>query len=182
MSGHGGDRGMTGLLSGERVPKTHPRVEACGEVDELASVLGAVAAALPDTEAGLRSEIVAVQEDLLRVGARVAATPGSPAAAMLPPLSEQRLAAVEESSRKMEASLPRLQSFIVPGGHPSAAWAHVARAVCRRAERRVVALAGEDPGVAEGVIAYLNRLSAWLFDLARWCNRMHGVPEMTWKG
>ena len=173
-----GDKGMTSLLSGERVPKTHPRVEACGDIDELSSFLGAVAAALPSDRHDLRAEIQAVQADLLQVGASLATTEGSAAAGMLRPLGRDRIEAVEGSLQKMEESLPRLQSFILPGGHPSAAWAHVARTVCRRAERRVAAL----PDVPAGVLAYLNRLSTWLFDLARSCNRAHDIADITWKG
>jgi cob(I)alamin adenosyltransferase len=87
----------------------------------------------------------------------------------------------------MERSLPRLQSFVIPGGHPSAAWAHVARTVCRRAERRVAVLSAEPGGsgpddAPDGVLPYLNRLSTWLFDLARWCNKVHGAADLPWKG
>ncbi len=186
MNAHGGDRGMTSLLSGERVPKTHPRIEACGDVDELASVLGVVAAALSTDQPGLVEEIRAVQADLLGIGALLSAAPGSPALASLRPPAEGRIRALEDSARRMETELPRLQNFIIPGGTPTAAWAHVARAVCRRAERRVAALSAERaPGLEGGpdpALAYLNRLSSWLFELARWCNKLKGVSETPWKG
>jgi cob(I)alamin adenosyltransferase len=184
-----GDKGMTSLLSGERVSKTHPRIEACGDVDELTSLLGAVAGALPAGQEVLRGEIRAVQGDLMRVGAALSATPGSSAASMLATPGTDRIAALEARTEAMEADLPRLQSFILPGGHPSAAWAHVARAVCRRAERHAAALAAPaaslPPGSgsgAEAILPYLNRLSTYLFALARWCNRACGVDEITWKG
>ncbi len=162
---------MTSLLSGERVMKCDARVEACGELDELGSVLGAL-------EAALTEQLRSIQGDLLTLGAWVAATPGSPAAGMLPEIPARRIVALEETIRAWEAQLPPLQSFVLPGGHPTAAWAHVARAVCRRAERRLVAVE-RPPGFA---IPYLNRLSSFLFALARWCNQLHGVPDATWRG
>ena len=190
-----GDAGMTSLLSGERVPKTHPRVEACGDVDELTSLLGAVAAALPDAQGALRAEIQAVQRDLMSVGAVLAATPGSRAAGMVHPPGGDRVAALEDRIGAMEADLPRLQSFLLPGGSPAAAWTHVARAVCRRAERHAAALAAADASAPAApsadrpadpnaglVLPYLNRLSSYLFTLARWCNKAAGVEETPWKG
>jgi cob(I)alamin adenosyltransferase len=177
---------MTSLLSGERVPKSHARVEACGEVDELASVLGACAAALSADQAELQREIQHVQSDLLHIGAWLATSPGSPTREMLRMIGAERTKEVEDSIDRLEAELPPLQSFLLPGGHPTAAWAHVARTVCRRAERRVQFLAtdgGEDAGKAlGGILPYLNRLSTYLFVLARSCNKLHGVPDATWKG
>lgn len=181
-----GDRGITGLLSGERVPKSHTRVEACGEVDELSSVLGACAAALSAEHADLQQEIQGVQSDLLHIGALLATSPGSPTRQMLRTISLDRLREIEEAIDRLEAALPPLQSFLLPGGHITAAWAHVARTVCRRAERRVQSLATEagepETGSAEGILPYLNRLSTYLFALARYCNKLHGVPDTTWKG
>jgi cob(I)alamin adenosyltransferase len=173
-----GDRGKTSLLSGERVAKCDPRVEACGELDELGSVLGALAAALGEDIGATREQIGSIQGDLLTLGARVAASQESPAARVLPALPAQRVEAIEAAIRVLESSLPPLQSFVIPGGHPTAAWAHVARAVCRRVERRVVSL--EHP--PETAIPYLNRLSSYLFALARWCNVHHGVAERPWRG
>ena len=181
-----GDRGITSLLSGERVPKSHSRVDACGEVDELSSVLGACAAALGAAHADLQQEIQGVQSDLLRVGAWLATSPGSPARGMLRTISTDRLKEIEEAIDRLESELPPLQSFLLPGGHASAAWAHIARTVCRRAERRVQSLAAEagEPEIesAGGILPYLNRLSTYLFALARSCNRLHGVADTTWKG
>jgi cob(I)alamin adenosyltransferase len=181
-----GDRGMTSLLSGERVPKSHARVEACGEVDELVSVLGACAAALPPDQAELCREIQAIQGDLLLAGAWLATSIGSPTLAMLRVLGPDRTRALEDGIDRLEAELPPLQSFILPGGHSTAAWAHVARTVCRRAERRVQILmadGGEETSTGtQGILAYLNRLSTYLFALARYCNKLHGVPDLAWKG
>ncbi|HYW82188.1 MAG TPA: ATP:cob(I)alamin adenosyltransferase, partial [Spirochaetia bacterium] len=100
--------------------------------------------------------------------------------------SPDRLRDIEEAIDRLEAELPPLQSFILPGGHVTAAWAHVARTVCRRAERRVQSLAAEagelETESAQGILPYLNRLSTYLFALARLCNKLHGVPDTTWKG
>jgi len=181
-----GDRGITSLLSGERVPKSNARVDACGEVDELSSVLGACAAALSAGHAGLQMEIQGVQSDLLHIGAWLATSPGSPTRQLLRTISPDRLRDIEEAIDRLEAELPPLQSFILPGGHVTAAWAHVARTVCRRAERRVQSLAAEagelETESAQGILPYLNRLSTYLFALARLCNKLHGVPDTTWKG
>lgn len=175
-----GDQGMTSLSSGELVPKSHARIEACGDVDELCSVLGALAAFLPITQTALRQEIQAIQGELLHIGAELAASPGSPAAGMLRKPDPGPLAVIERAIERMDAALPRLQSFILPGGHPAAAWAHVARTVCRRAERRVSSV---EPGdSAAGALPYLNRLSTYLYAFARTCNQREGVPEAPWKG
>lgn len=183
----GGDRGKTSLLSGERVAKTHCRVEACGEVDELNCVLGALIAALPQGNQGLDDELLAVQSDLFRLGARIAVAPGSQAFGRLPAFSSEPTGRIETLIDKLEERLPPVQGFLFPGGHPAAAWAHVARAVCRRAERRVVQCfqqlgESESAGAPGDVIPYLNRLSSLLFTVARLCNSLQGVPERTWQG
>ncbi len=174
-----GDRGITSLLSGERVPKSHERIEACGELDELASVLGAFSSSLPEAETVLRTEVQAIQAELLHIGAWVAVHPGAGAKG-LRPVEEAPLAALEAAIDRMESELPPLQSFILPGGAPSASWAHVARTVCRRAERRVIAAGGQ--AMPAPILPYLNRLSTYLFVLARLCNRRQDIPDMSWKG
>ena len=170
-----GDGGMTSLLSGERVPKSHARIEACGDLDELASVLGALAASLAEDRDVERAEIRQIQGELLHVGARCAVSPGSETLGMLKPLSDAPVAALERGIERMEKDLPPLQGFILPGGHPSAAWAHVARCVCRRAERRVAAIPSPE------ALPWLNRLSSYLYVLARHCNHARGIPESLWK-
>jgi cob(I)alamin adenosyltransferase len=175
-----GDRGVTSLLSGERVPKSHERIEACGDLDELGSVLGAFAAAVPDTLPALRAEIQGIQGELLHIGAWMGTAPDSAAAAALTGFSDRPLQDMEAAIDRMEEELAPLASFILAGGHPAAAWAHVARTVCRRAERRVVAVsAGALPSQ---IIPYLNRLSTYLFVAARYCNQNSGIPDITWKG
>ena len=178
-----GDRGMTSLLSGERVPKSHERIEACGELDELSSVLGALAASLSERQAQIRGEILQIQGELLHIGALLASTPGSPTLGMPRVPSAAPVGALEKAIERMEEDLPPLQGFILPGGHPSAAWAHVARAVARRAERRVAAVApGDPPGdAAAGIMPFLNRLSTYLYVLARHCNLVQGIPDTPWK-
>jgi len=169
-----GDKGVTSLLSGERVPKSHIRVEACGELDELASVLGALAASLSSRQEQVRGEISWIQEQLLHIGAWVATTPGAPPGTVRAP-SGEAVRALEKATEGVEKDLPPLQGFLLPGGHPSAAWAHVARAVCRRAERRAAAVPSPE------ALPFLNRLSTYLYALARSCNRLNGVPEQQWK-
>ena len=182
----GGDRGKTSLLSGERVAKSDSRIEACGDVDELNCTLGALIASLPPEDLGVRDELLETQRDLFRLGARLATSPGSPSFGMLPPFGPEHTRRIEAMIDRLEAELPPLQGFILPGGHPAAAWAHLARAVCRRAERRVVQCwleSGENdaPGALGDVVPYLNRLSSLLFSLARLCNKLVGVAERTWQ-
>ncbi|HET6485195.1 MAG TPA: cob(I)yrinic acid a,c-diamide adenosyltransferase, partial [Spirochaetia bacterium] len=192
-----GDKGMTSLFSGERVSKNHDRIEACGALDELGSVLGALASALsaavlPSAEAAttegasrLGSEIQRVQGELLSAGAWLATTPGSASRGMLRPFGPEPTGHLEAAVERIQAALPPLEHFILAGGHPVASWAHVARAVCRRAERQALRLAvpasGPDPELAN-ILAYLNRLSFYLFVAARYCNQLFGTPERTWQG
>jgi len=184
--GSGGDQGRTSLLSGERVAKSHRRIEACGDVDELSCILGACAASLPDDQREVKEEIAAIQGDLFILGARLATTPRSPAAGLLAPFPQERTEALAQATERLDRGLPVLQGFVIPGGHSSAAWAHVARAVCRRAERHVVRLfldpeETEAAAEVDTVIPYLNRLSGYLFALARHCNDASGVPERLWR-
>lgn len=180
----GGDRGKTSLFSGERVPKNSERVEAYGDVDELSAFLGALAASFPDSAADAVVEIRAIQGDLLTVGGLLATTPDSPALENLPTLDEERVGALESAVDRMEADLPPLKSFLLPGGSPPAVWSHLARTVCRRAERRVIRLCegygGRIPDHLETAVVFLNRLSDYLFVLARHDNRRAGRPDIPW--
>lgn len=182
----GGDRGKTSLFSGERVPKNADRVEAYGDVDELNAFLGALAESLRDSAAADAADAVrAFQGDLLTVGGLLATTPDSPALENLPDLDAERVRAVEAAVDRMESELPPLKSFLLPGGSPPAVWAHLARTVCRRAERRVIRLCegygGRIPIHLETSVVFLNRLSDYLFVLARYANRRAGVPDVPWK-
>jgi cob(I)alamin adenosyltransferase len=173
-----GDRGETGLFGGGRVPKSHPRVEAYGAVDELNAVLGWVRATIRD--ASIRDGLPQLQADLFAIGAHLATdVPAGRTAPQLPPLPDARIPEIERWIDRAEAGLPALRTFILPGGSPGGAALHIARTVCRRAERRVVELAaGSD--VADSIIIYLNRLSDLLFTLARAENRHAGEAEQPW--
>jgi len=181
-----GDRGKTSLFSGERVSKADLRVEAYGDVDELNSFLGALIATLPPKEGGLAEEIKEIQSVLLHIGARLAVTPGSQVSAELEEITQEHSKELEGAIDRIDENLPSLKDFILPGGHISAAWAHLARTVCRRAERHVVSLSESQTGTGDleqlsKVIVYLNRLSDYLFVVARLCDKMHGLPDPVWK-
>lgn len=181
-----GDKGKTSLFSGERVSKANSRVEAYGDVDELNSVLGALIASLSADNPQISRAVEQVQRDLFCVGGRLATTPDSPAFEDLPDLDDEAVKRLENEIDGMEETLSPLRGFILPGGHPSACWAHVARTVCRRAERRLVAVLEareadpEEDGPAQ-MGTYLNRLSDYLFVLARYCNHINGVEDTLWE-
>jgi cob(I)alamin adenosyltransferase len=181
-----GDRGRTSLFSGERVAKGNERIEAYGDLDELNSFIGALVAALPEPLNALKSELKAVQAHLFRIGAWLATTPGAPAAETLEPIDPQETARLERAIDRLDETLPPLKEFILPGGHPCAAWAHIARTVCRRAERRLVAVAArqapaESSGPLAEALVFLNRLSDYFFVLARHANRIHQIEDTPWK-
>ncbi len=182
-----GDRGKTTLYSGERVPKSHPRVEAYGDIDELTSVLGALISALPENKSDLKVQIQHIQSLLFVAGTWLASTPDSPEMETVDSIPESETRMLEQAIDVMDHELPRLKGFLLPGGHTSAAFAHIARTVCRRTERQVVRLAAEtNEGKAHielmALLTFLNRLSAYLFVLARYLNWLHGVGDVPWKG
>ena len=164
-----GDTGQTALFGGKRVSKDDARIEAYGTVDELNSHLGVVLAMDRDTQ------LLAVQRDLFEIGAHLA----SPGTSRFTGVPASRIEDLERSIDVMEAALTPLKSFILPGGSPAAAQVHVARTVCRRAERLVVALHDDDPAT-QSSIAYLNRLSDYLFVAARFANFKAGVEDVPW--
>jgi cob(I)alamin adenosyltransferase len=174
-----GDRGDTGLFGGGRVPKTHPRVEAYGDVDELNATLGLARAieVMPRVD----EVIVPVQRDLFAIGALLATPDGEKMKSHLEKarIDERRIGELESAIDDADRELEPLKSFILPGGSSKAAALHVARTVCRRAERRVIAL-GADEAIPPIVVIYLNRLSDLLFTLARVANRRAGAGEVTW--
>jgi cob(I)alamin adenosyltransferase len=175
-----GDTGETMLLGGRRVRKDDARIEAVGSVDELNAVLGIARAEL----AGWSPEPAAIgqllgelQHRLFDLGAELATPPGHPAARGL---SDADIAEIEASIDRFEAELEPLRAFILPGGCQAAALLHLARCVCRRAERRLVHLTASEPVRGE-VVRYLNRLSDLLFVLARSVNRTAGTPDVLWQ-
>jgi cob(I)alamin adenosyltransferase len=172
-----GDRGDTRLFDGTKVRKHDDRVEAYGDVDELNSFIGAAASFLKDE--GLASMLAEVQKDLFSVGAQLADPGFKNQSRAKFHISPERIAALEHAIDNFETELPPLRQFILAGGGTSGALLHVARTVCRRAERRVVSLS-EKVEVNPSVIEYLNRLSDFLFVLARVVNHREGKEEIPW--
>ena len=180
-----GDRGKTSLFSGERLSKNDTRIEAYGDVDELNSYLGVLAAAV-DRDSEIRKELRAIQSILLQTGAWLATTPLSSSTAELEIFSEKSIRDMESAIDRMERALTPLNDFILPGGQMTAALAHVARTVCRRAERHVVAISDavterQVPESYRLLLVYLNRLSDYLFVVARYCNHLAGEDDLIWK-
>lgn len=171
-----GDDGSTSLFSGGRVSKTDLRVEAYGTVDELNSILGVVRAHTPHDQTN--SWLAHVQNQLFYLGADLA-TPLDAKQDWVVRLDAEATAWLEQTIDQMTAELPELKHFILPGGSAAAAHLHVARTVCRRAERISVALSGHED-IGPHVVIYLNRLSDFLFTLARWENQQSGIAEAKW--
>lgn len=171
-----GDSGTTSLFGGGRVPKTHLRVEACGAVDELNSLLG-LARALRTSDRG-DSWLADVQSQLFHLGADLA-TPPQAKADWITRVAASDIEWLESTIDVMTAELAPLTNFILPGGTAAAAALQIARAVSRRAERRIVALAKTED-IGEFVLPYVNRLSDWLFTLARYENMQAGETESKW--
>lgn len=172
-----GDAGQTGLFDGTRVSKADARVAAYGDVDELNAWLGLAKASLADTS--LADIVEQIQRDLFALGSRLA-DPAHRIAERVAKaaVTEEDVARLERWIDTLEAELPPLRRFILAGGSPSGAALHVARTVCRRAERAIVGLG--ETAVERDVLAYINRLSDLLFVLARAANRRAGVPEIEW--
>jgi len=171
-----GDKGQTSLIGGTRVPKHHLRVEAYGTVDELNAHIGLLRS-YPISEQ-LIKELISIQELLFAIGAVLASDPERSKMSLYQ-LQESDLKFLEDAIDRMESELPALKHFILPGGDPAAAQCHIARCVCRRAERFVVHL-GEISVVEPLVISYLNRLSDYLFVLSRYLTKAGGAPEIPW--
>lgn len=172
-----GDLGETGLFGGRRLSKSHLRIEAYGTVDELNSHLGLLRD--QQTDAATRDRLHSIQSQLFSIGSILASDPEKELP--VPELSESQVQALEQAMDEMDAELPELKNFILPGGHPHVSQCHITRCVCRRAERLVVALAAIE-SVPAIVIKFLNRLSDYLFLLARWTAKSLGVQEVIWKG
>ncbi|HEX6559331.1 MAG TPA: cob(I)yrinic acid a,c-diamide adenosyltransferase [Longimicrobiales bacterium] len=174
-----GDAGETGLFGGVRVSKANARVCAYGDVDELNAVIGWAITQLRDDEISMRLRVV--QADLFAIGAHLATVPrAGRRGPTLPALPGDRIAEMEAWIDAAEDALPELRSFILPGGSTGGAALHVARTVCRRAERAVVEL-GAAESVDALILTYLNRLSDLLFDLARLANARAGSSETAWQ-
>ena len=172
-----GDTGETALFGGRRVRKSDLRIDAYGTVDELNSQLGLLRDLL--TDEALRETVMTIQNRLFALGSHLASDPEKDLP--VPPLTEAMVTQLESWIDEWEAELPPLTNFILPGGHPAASTCHVARCVCRRAERLTVALA-ETEAVEGVVLRYLNRLSDCLFVLARRAGQLAGAEEVLWRG
>jgi cob(I)alamin adenosyltransferase len=172
-----GDAGDTGLFGGPRVRKSDPRVEAYGDVDELNASLGVVRAGVEDPD--VDAELARIQAELFCVGAELATPHDARARSAIPPVDASWTARLEATIDAWGTELPALTRFVLPGGTRTAAALHVARTVCRRAERRAVALAAEVE-VDPRVLAYLNRLSDLLFVAARLSNHRARRDEPPW--
>lgn len=172
-----GDDGTTGLVGGQRVSKDSPRVWAFGTVDELSSAIGVARALNTDTDFDAR--LRGIQNDLFNLGAELA-TPADKLQEGMPRIEQKHVGDLEKLVEGLNKELGPLEEFILPGGSPAGAQLHVARTICRRAERFCVRLSKEEK-VSESVIRYLNRLGDALFTLARWANKQAGARETYWK-
>jgi cob(I)alamin adenosyltransferase len=171
-----GDKGMTSLRGGTRVPKNHKRIEINGNVDELISYMGLIRS--QDIRERDKQMILKIQDRLMTYAALIA-TDSKTMVADYPVLKEEDVNMLEGEIDSMEKNLPRLKNFILPGGHTAVSFIHIARTVCRRAERKIVELSSEEP-VPEFLIKYFNRLSDYLFVLARKTGFNLKVKEIHW--
>jgi len=174
-----GDLGSTSLIGGTKVPKSHIRIEAYGTIDELNSWIGLV-----NDQCKSRHEqkiLREIQDRLFTIGSSLACDPKKESKMKIPDLAELDIFLLEKEIDKMTKKLPVMKSFILPGGHPLVSSAHIARCVCRRAERLAVALQHHKTFVDPLVIKYLNRLSDYLFILARYLGKRLKTKEIPWR-
>jgi cob(I)alamin adenosyltransferase len=174
-----GDKGTTSLIGGTKVAKSHLRIEAYGTVDELNSYTGLCKDLLTDPQG--QKILAEVQDRLFTLAASLACDPDKEPRLRIPDLKEPDVTLLEKEIDRMEESIPPMKSFIVPGGHPTVSQLHVARCICRRAERCCVRLELESLEVEPIIIKYLNRLSDYLFVLARYTGHQLKVAEIPWK-
>ena len=175
----GGDAGKTSLVGGQRIAKDAARLEAYGTLDEFSSQLGVVLSQ-PDCPEEQRSNMLKVQNMLFDLGGYLATLPEPGKTAAAWGLRVTDIAEVEGWIDELDSQTPKVHAFVLPGGTPLSAFAQVARAVCRRAERRIVTLAQQEY-VDPALMKYINRLSDYLFILARYFNHRAGVPDITWQ-
>lgn len=174
-----GDQGKTSLIGGTRVPKSHIRIESYGTVDELNSFIGLLNDLVVDAK--INADLKEIQDRLFTVGSSLACDPEKESPLKIPDLKEEDIVRLETAMDAMNEVLAPMKSFIIPGGHQAISTAHIARCVCRRAERWCVNMQEEDLFVETLVIKYLNRLSDYLFTLARYIGHLNGVADLPWK-
>lgn len=173
-----GDKGMTSLIGGTKVLKSDLRIEAYGTVDELNSYVGLCRDLISDETS--KKTLREIQDRLFTVGSSLACDPEKEPKMKIPDLKEDDVAFLEKEIDRMNESLPEMKNFILPGGHPTVSHFHIARCVCRRAERCCVRLQDEDASSLL-IIKYLNRLSDYLFVLARYASHLLHAEEIAWK-
>lgn len=173
-----GDKGETSLIGGTRLPKHHIRIEAYGNVDELNSFIGLIRDSISEKE--LFDLLIEIQDRLFTLGSLLASDPNKDIKMQLPQIIESDVVLLEKSIDKMNETLPEMKQFVLPGGHSAVSYCHVARCVCRRAERSVLKLA-ENEKVDELIYKYLNRLSDYLFVLSRKLTQDFNANEIPWK-
>lgn len=171
-----GDKGTTSLIGGTKVPKSHLRIEAYGTVDELNSYIGLCKDLINDNS--VNSILQEIQDRLFTIGSSLACDPVKELKMKIPDLKEEDVALLEKEIDRMNEIIPPMKSFVLPGGHPTVSHLHIARCVCRRAERCCVRLDEETEPV---ILKYLNRLSDYLFVLARYMSHSLNIPEIPWK-
>ena len=171
-----GDKGDTGLIGGTRVPKNDVRLEAYGTVDELNSYVGLLRSFVPEEKDGI---LINVQNQLFKIGSYLATDAGVSDFRSGIKFEDVRIEELEREMDEMEQQLPPLTGFVLPGGHEAVGFCHIARAVCRRAERRVLSMAEHDD-IDTAIVRYLNRLSDFLFVLSRYLSNFFGVEEIQW--
>jgi len=193
-----GDKGSTSLIGGTKVPKSHLRIESYGTIDELNSFIGLLRdqlalaeVAMPDWEVNpesnqptlgsIRHYLLEIQDRLFTIGSSLACDPEKEQKISIPDLKEEDITAIEQSIDLMDNALPSLKSFILPGGHVAVSTTHIARCVCRRAERCCVGMQEEGLFVEPLVIRYLNRLSDYFFELARYTAHLLKTEELPWR-
>ena len=173
-----GDDGSTGLFGGDRVRKNSARIEAYGTVDELNAVIGMVLT--HELPADLRADLEATSAHLFTLGSDLATPLNPPPVYKIPRITEEHVVGLERRIDRIEATLTPLKTFILPGGTQAAATLHLARTVCRRAERSAITL-GDSDEIGVFVVRYLNRLSDWLFVAARYSNASSNISDVPWK-
>ena len=174
-----GDKGTTSLIGGTKVSKAHLRIEAYGTVDELNSYIGLCRDLLTDEEG--RNILLETQDRLFTVGSALACDPEKEPKMKIPDLREEDITLLEKEIDRMNEAMPAMKSFILPGGHPTLSQLHIARCVCRRAERCCVRLEAESEEVDSIILKYLNRLSDYLFVLSRYAGHQMNIAEIPWK-
>ncbi len=173
-----GDKGTTSLIGGTKVPKSHLRIEAYGTVDELNSYTGLCKDLIGDNHS--ITILQEIQDRLFTIGSSLACDPEKEPKMKIPDLKEEDIDLLEKEMDKMTDKIPAMKSFILPGGHPVISHLHIARCICRRAERCCVRLETEQKEVEPIIIKYLNRLSDYLFILARYAGHLLNIPEIAW--